>query len=170
MRLVCAAALRCSRQALLRSGGQSAYRLARQKLRCSAGAVPDSTQSRQRRFALVRAQLLLALPPSGKAAANDRHQHEPHRVPLHFTPEVKDRPTQVCGGSFENEHGFSGSLYSCFLSSVLLIAALATTSLSFKRSCGCSAEPGSAMRLNQKAVTRFNQHRLDLRENQRVYS
>ena len=48
---------------------------------------------------------------------------------------MTDGPIHVCGGSFGNGHGFSGCLYSCFLSSVLLMAALATTSLSFRRSC-----------------------------------
>ena len=46
----------------------------------------DSTQGCQRRVAPLRAQLLLALSSSGTSAADDRHQHEPHRVPLRCTP------------------------------------------------------------------------------------
>jgi hypothetical protein len=47
----------------------------------------------------VRAQLLLALPSGSPAAANDRHQHEPHRVSLHFTLAVTDKPNLFLWGS-----------------------------------------------------------------------
>ncbi len=48
-------------------------------------AVPDSAQSRQRRLALVRAQLLPPLSSRGSAATDDRLWYEPHRISLHYT-------------------------------------------------------------------------------------
>ena len=45
-------------------------------------AVRDPAQGRQGRLVPVRRQLLPALPARGAAAADDRHRHEPRRLPL----------------------------------------------------------------------------------------
>ena len=45
-------------------------------------AVRDPAQGRQGRLVPVRRQLLPALPARRAAAADDRHRHEPHRLPL----------------------------------------------------------------------------------------
>ena len=50
-----------------------------------AGAISHSAQGRQRRLTLVCAELLLALSSGGPAAADGRHQHESHRIPLYYT-------------------------------------------------------------------------------------
>ena len=42
----------------------------------------DPAQGDQGRLVPVRRQLLPALPPRGAPAADDRHRHEPHRLPL----------------------------------------------------------------------------------------
>ena len=47
-----------------------------------AAAVRGPAQGRQRRLVPVRRQLLPALPARRPAAADDRHRHEPHRLPL----------------------------------------------------------------------------------------
>ena len=61
-------------------------RLVRRRARRRAGtrpaAVRDPAQGRQGRLVPVRRQLLPALPPRRAAAADDRHRHEPHRLPL----------------------------------------------------------------------------------------
>jgi hypothetical protein len=44
---------------------------------------------------------LVAKSPSGPATADDRRQHEPHRVPLHFTQAVTDGPTHFAGVPLE---------------------------------------------------------------------
>ena len=45
-------------------------------------AVPDPAQGDQGRLVPVRRQLLPALPAGRPPAADDRHRHEPHRLPL----------------------------------------------------------------------------------------
>ncbi len=58
-------------------------------------AVRDPAQGRQRRLVPVRRQLLPALPPRRAPAADDRHRHEPRRLPLRtasrprLTPRVR---------------------------------------------------------------------------------
>ena len=47
-----------------------------------AAAVPGPAQGRQGRLVPVRRQLLPALPAGGAAPADDRHGHEPRRLPL----------------------------------------------------------------------------------------
>ena len=54
----------------------------REELRPAPAAVSHSAQGRQRRVALVRAELLLPLPAGGEAAADDRHRHGAHWIPL----------------------------------------------------------------------------------------
>ena len=48
-----------------------------------AAAVPGPAQGDQGRLVPVRRQLLPALPARRPAPADDRHRHEPHRLPLH---------------------------------------------------------------------------------------
>ncbi len=56
--------------------------------RPGAAAVQGPAQGRQGRLVPVRRQLLPALPARGAAAADDRHRHEPRRLPLrHDTPD-----------------------------------------------------------------------------------
>ena len=55
---------------------------ARAELRPGAAAVPDRPQGHQGRLAPVRRHLLPALPAGGPAPADDRHRHEPPRLPL----------------------------------------------------------------------------------------
>ena len=51
--------------------------------RPAPAAVPGATQGDQGRLLPVRRQLLPALPAGGPPTADDRHRHEPRRVPLH---------------------------------------------------------------------------------------
>ena len=51
-------------------------------LRPGPAAVPDPAQGHQGRLVPVRRQLLPALPARRPPAADDRHRHEPHRLPL----------------------------------------------------------------------------------------
>ena len=60
-------------------------RHARGELRPGAAAVPDPAQGGQGRLVPLRRQLLPALPARGAAAADDRHRHEPPRLPLRVT-------------------------------------------------------------------------------------
>ena len=55
-------------------------------------AVRDPAQGRQGRLVPVRRQLLPALPARRAAAADDRHRHEPHRLPLRAARRVTIRP------------------------------------------------------------------------------
>ena len=55
---------------------------AREQPRPGAAAVPHPAQGHQGRVAPVRRQLLPALPARRAAAADGRHRHEPHRLPL----------------------------------------------------------------------------------------
>ena len=54
----------------------------RGQLRPGAAAVPHPAQGGQGRLLPLRRQLLPALPAGGTAPADDRHGHEPHRVPV----------------------------------------------------------------------------------------
>ena len=66
---------------------------ARGELRPGPAAVPDRPQGDQGRLAPVRRHLLPALPAGRPAAADDRHRHEPHRLPVRTTdPTPRRRP------------------------------------------------------------------------------
>ena len=58
---------------------------ARGELRPGAAAVPDPAQGDQGRLVPLRRQLLHALPAGRPPPADDRHRHEPHRLPLRLT-------------------------------------------------------------------------------------
>ena len=65
----------------------------------------SAAQGRQGRLVPVRRQLLPALPPRRAAAADGRHRHEPHRLPLrHDTP---DPVSARCGAAVAAAAGAS---------------------------------------------------------------
>ena len=76
-----AASGRC-RQAVLRAEQPSRPRR-RGELRPGPAAVPDPPQGDQGRVVPLRRQLLSALPPRRSTTTDDRHRHEPHRLPHH---------------------------------------------------------------------------------------
>ena len=65
--------------------GEPPRRRPRGQLRPGAAAVPDRPQGDQGRLAPVRRHLLPALPPGRAPPADDRHRHEPRRLPLRTT-------------------------------------------------------------------------------------
>ena len=75
------------------------------KLDPCAAAVQGPAQGPQGRLVPVRRQLLPALPARGAAAADDRHRHEPRRLPLrHDTP---DPVSARCGAAVAAAAGAS---------------------------------------------------------------
>ena len=89
------------RHAVLRAR-EPARRRRRGQLRPRAAAVPGPAQGHQGRLVPVRRHLLPALPARRPAAADDRHRHEPRRLPLRRdragprTAEVPDHDRTTC--------------------------------------------------------------------------
>ena len=76
--------------------GEPARRRPGDELRPGPAAVPDRPQGDQGRLAPVRRHLLPALPAGGPAPADDRHRHEPRRLPVRpATSDDREEPTMT---------------------------------------------------------------------------